>query len=547
MTRTARTLLLFLPVAAAALLLTFTMTCDSDTLWHVKSGLVMLERGSLLRTNTFAATYPDHPWPNPEWLFQVLLALLHRGGGFVAIGGLKVLAAVALAGALYALMVRRAGHPGTAAALVALVLGAIQFRLTERPQLFSFLFFLVTLLVVERARAGPSRLPWVLPALFALWSNIHPEFVMGFLALGAALVGDALDRRLAPAGPDSRQARLLLPALLCLPAACVNPEGYHALLFPLLHTFIGPIVAVTEYAPTGALRVPAFWPMVALTAATLFRFRRASAWGDVLLAGGMALLGALYLRATPYFFLVAAPLLHRHATAAAAAGSRLTAQRLGAVALVAAAASLSWALGFERLLPYRWGLGLDDAAFPTAAAAAVERHGLPGRLYNLYGDGGYLIYRLYPGVGVFQDGRLQAYPREFMARLNARFDERDWPAIVEEYRVNTLLLPLFAAARLAPLDAWGMVFWDDSFCVLVRRTPQNAALLARLEYRLFRPGLEFPAGADPRGLVALGREMERNQSERRRPSLLVARELEEVRAKISRADAAPAAAPGARP
>jgi hypothetical protein len=429
-------------------------------------------------------------------------------------------------------MVRRAGHPVTAAALVAFVLAAIQFRLTERPHLFSFLFFLFTLLVAERAREGPSRLPWVLPALFALWSNIHPEFVMGFLALGAVLVGDALDRRLAPARPDSRQARLLVPALLCVPAACVNPEGYHALLFPLLHTFIGPIVEVTEYAPTGALRVPAFWIMVALVAATLGRYRRASSWSEILLAGGMAVLGALYLRATPYFFLVAAPLLHRHATAAATAGSRFTAQRLGAVALVAAAGSLCWALGFERLLPYRWGLGLDDSAFPAAAAAAVERHALPGRLYHRYGDGGYLIYRLYPGVGVFQDGRLQAYPLEFMARINAQFDERDWPAIVEEYQVNTLLLPIIPAGRLGPIGDWGMVFWDDAFCVLVRRTPQNAALLSRIEYRLFRPGLAFPEIADQRRLDALAREMERNQSERLEPSRLVARELEEVRARI---------------
>ena len=40
---------------------------------------------------------------------------------------------------------------------------------------------------------------------------------------------------------------------------------------------------------------------------------------------------------------------------------------------------------------------------------------------------------------MFQDGRLQACPNEFMARINAQFDERDWPAIVEQYQVNTLL------------------------------------------------------------------------------------------------------------
>jgi hypothetical protein len=122
-----------------------------------------------------------------------------------------------------------------------------------------------------------------------------------------------------------------------------------------------------------------------------------------------------------------------------------------------------------------------------------------------------------------------------MARINAQFDERDWPAIVEEYRVNTLLLPIVAAGRLAPLEGWGMVFWDDRYCVLVRRTPQNAPLLDRLEYRLFRPGVPAAAGRDR--LAALAREMERNQSERREASPLVARELDDVRARISRAAA----------
>ena len=533
---TRRAGILFLPVLAVAFLLSYTLTCDPDVPWHLKTGQVILERGALLRTNTFSSIWPDHPWPNPEWLFQVLLAVLHRAGGFVAIGALKVALTIAFAGALYTLMISRSGHPGLAAALSVLALGAMQFRLSERPHLVSYLFFTLTLLIAERARAGPSRLPWLLPPLFAVWSNIHPEFIFGVLALAAVLTGDAIDRRFAPPGPASRQARLLVPAALCLPAACLNPEGYHALLFPFLHTFIGPIVEVSEYAFTSPLRMPTYWILATITAAVLLRARRTPVGSEVLLAGGTAVLGALYLRATPYFFLGCAPLLHRHAAAFAVAHSRAAAQRVGALALVAAVAMLSWALGFERLIPYRWGLGIDETSwYPAAAASAIERHALPGRIFNLYGDGGYLIYRLYPRYGVFQDGRLQAYPAEFIARVNARLEYRDWPRLVEEYGVNTLLLTFEALAPLAPIEDWGMVFWDDRYFVLVRRTPQNAALLSRLEYRLFRPGFDFQAIADPGRLAALAREMERNQDERIEPSPLVARELNEVRAKLGRA------------
>jgi hypothetical protein len=119
-----------------------------------------------------------------------------------------------------------------------------------------------------------------------------------------------------------------------------------------------------------------------------------------------------------------------------------------------------------------------------------------------------------------------------MARINGQFDLRDWPAIVEEYRVNTLLLPIVSAGRLGPIDGWGMVFWDDASCVLVRRTPQNAPLLSRLEYRLFRPGWHFQEIQTP-GASVRGGEM--GATRRAAGPALVARELEEVRAKILRA------------
>ncbi len=516
-------------VVAAAFLFAFTKTFDPDVPWHVKTGLVMLERGSLLSTNTFSSTFPDYPWHNPEALFQVALGALHRAGGFRAVGALKVLLAVAIALTLYALMAGTSGHPGTAAALAIVAICAMQFRLTERPHLVSYFFFVLTLAIAVRSRRHP-RAAWWLPPLHALWSNIHPELVFGLLALGALLAGDAAER-IGAAGPAPRRARLLLPALLCVPAACLNPEGWNVLLYPFLHTSLGSVVPVLEYEATGLSTFPLFWAAVATTVAVAVWRRRDMAMRDVLLAAGMGMLGALYLRATPYFFLAAVPLAHRLAAVAAETQGRGAARRLGALALIAAAASVTWASRGD----LRWGLGLDDSYYPVAAATAIERNALPGRLFNLFGDGGYLIYRLYPQVGVFQDGRIPAYPREFLARVNAGLGVRDWPRIVAEFGVNTLVLPREAVAPLAPAAQWGIVFWDDRWCVLVRRSAANDQILSRLEYRLFLPGLRPPQSLQATELAALAREMERNQGERQEPSPALARALEQVRARLGTA------------
>jgi hypothetical protein len=72
-----------------------------------------------------------------------------------------------------------------------------------------------------------------------------------------------------------------------------------------------------------------------------------------------------------------------------------------------------------------------------------------------------------------------------------------FPRIVEKYGVEALLIAEHDYAGIAPEipDRWGLVYWDDFSAVYLRRTPQHAALLDRLELTYFpgfggRPGLE---------------------------------------------------------
>ena len=61
-------------VLVAACLLSLFKIEDPDAFWHLKAGQVMLETGSLIHVNLFSHTFPEHPWHNLEWLFQVALA-----------------------------------------------------------------------------------------------------------------------------------------------------------------------------------------------------------------------------------------------------------------------------------------------------------------------------------------------------------------------------------------------------------------------------------------------------------------------------------------
>ena len=69
--------LLFLVIALLACL----MPVQNDTWWHLRAGDVMLETRRVLLTDVFSHTVSGQPWPNYEWLSEVVFALVYRAGG----------------------------------------------------------------------------------------------------------------------------------------------------------------------------------------------------------------------------------------------------------------------------------------------------------------------------------------------------------------------------------------------------------------------------------------------------------------------------------
>ncbi|HWR98311.1 MAG TPA: hypothetical protein VN317_07785, partial [Candidatus Methanoperedens sp.] len=163
-----------LVVAGAAVVLSWYRFKDPDGFYHLKIGQLILEQGALLRTNTLSNLFADYPWNNPEWLFQILLALAHRLGGWVGVAILKSSLVLALALAVYVMARRQEAGRVASVALTLTLLSVDRFRMTERPHLVSHLFFALTVLLVEEHRRRRGRLGLLaLPPLFAVWSNFH--------------------------------------------------------------------------------------------------------------------------------------------------------------------------------------------------------------------------------------------------------------------------------------------------------------------------------------------------------------------------------------
>jgi hypothetical protein len=107
----------------------------------------------------------------------------------------------------------------------------------------------------------------------------------------------------------------------------------------------------------------------------------------------------------------------------------------------------------------------DHSRFPVDAAGILSQKGVSRvtRLYSSWQWGGYLIYRVWPSINVFNDGRTDFYGPDFVAEgLRVWNACPDWASILERHRVNAALLPVDSAlaAVLRERRDWKPVYQD---------------------------------------------------------------------------------------
>lgn len=539
-TRSDRILLVLL-LACLALASGLSPITNYDYWWHLKTGALILEAKEVPRADPFSFTAKGEPWVDHEWLFQVASCLGHAALGPAVLVALKALFVLGLA----LLMARHARREGSSEAGIAILTSAAlvgaAFRFDVRPELVSLLGLPLVIWLAIRARdSGRHRLLLVVPAIVALWSNLHPGAILAPVVLAAGAAATFLHERVfpPPAGADpsdtrSRFApRLVLAAAATALATAANPYGFRIYQVPfelsrLLASLPSPNL---EWARPRVADFPLFFATAGLTIVILIACRRHL---DPIAAPALALAGVLaaaHLRNIGLFFVLLPFGLARPAGAlsirlmSGALGRRLASLRHASGSpgagpappgvrpgFVAAVVVYVIAVPLLTVLPPKlaWGLGVAPDNEPSRAVDFLDRENVGERLYNDVRFGGYLIWRRFPGHQVFIDGRNEVYPRllrEVFASVN---DSRAWRAFLEGHGIDAAfvryspslervvmpgidgrpgrVLERAFSANHFPSQDWALVYWDDDAMIFARRIPANEGVIARLEYRSVQP------------------------------------------------------------
>ena len=103
--------------------------------------------------------------------------------------------------------------------------------------------------------------------------------------------------------------------------------------------------------------------------------------------------------------------------------------------------------------------------FPKVAVDFIQINNLEGKIFNSYGWGGYLIWRLYPDRFVFIDGRADVYGDQFLNNyINIYRGHAGWQEKLDAYKITQVLVEPASnlADALLQSPAWQVSYQDKT-------------------------------------------------------------------------------------
>jgi hypothetical protein len=462
---------------------------DSDTGWHIRTGQWILSNDRIPKEDMFSFTMDGRPWVAWEWLSDVAMAIAHRMGGLAGVTWLAMLVLGITSACVYKAVREECGHGLIAIGLTWLAMSASTVHWLARPHLVTPLMTAIFCRTLNRIeREGNSTRLWSLPLLTILWTNLHGGFFVGIALICTYALGASIEELLRGSRRNAwlRSRKYVLTALACLLASLLNPYGYR------LHIHVAQYLGSSFYfARISEFQSIDFHSFTAAYFETLLMLAIAAAWH---LRSGR-LIHALLLLSWSHLALFSARNIPIFAVAVVPGVGLAIRDWLGAC---------EWPTGFkasvedlesglrllaQRFRPNSWHLtpyfgalvlamlfthpghrkqlqaAFDDSRFPIDAATFLsQQHGLSSiRLYASWQWGGYLIYRLWPSLRVFDDGRTDFYGSAFVEEgLRAWNGNPQWSSVFDRYGVNAALVPFDSALAciLKEKREWRPIYHD---------------------------------------------------------------------------------------
>lgn len=474
---------------------------DQDLGRHLKLGEIILQTKSVPLTNLFSYTYPDFPFINSHWLFEVLVYLGRQTIGLQALLILKV-AAILLAVWLVLKTVPKNQYLLLPVGFI--FLHTLRERPDFRPEVLSFLFTGLTLYILDKFEKTKTKALFALPIIQLIWVNSHIYFILGLFlqAIYLAHLGYQ-NLRLHPKGAKFKLLTIIV--LLSVAASLINPSGIKGFLNPLTfnqnygYTIVENqtmfLLESINFRDPNFLFAKIAFAIIVLSVIVAF-YRRKLSIKNLGLAGLGMTLALMNVRSFPYLALISLPAVLEN-LATFKQTPLLRSLTFITIPLLLYESFLYLNGDYYKYTNSSTEPKLQFEENGKKALDFVLENNLPQPLFNNFDIGSYITYRAYPKYRIFVDGRPGEYPKEFFQQvyIPAQYEPQKFAGLDQKIGFKTIIFSHtdqtpWGKAFLASIvknTEWRTVYLDHFMIILVKNdlVQQGDALkpidLARLD------------------------------------------------------------------
>lgn len=393
---------------------------DSDLFWHLATGKWIVEHRALPDEDPFTYTTQTYAYESfrrtsfilkQSWLSQIILYGAYVLGNYWGILVLRMVIFLSIILLLYKWL-REIGLKPTETLLFLIPLAyVLNTFVGDRPNQITFFFSVLSLYLIFSAHNGRTRGWFLIPTLL-LWSNLHGGFILGIALIGICAGYETLIVlfQLKKGHGHGRYGTIMLIYGLSVIAGGINPSGYD--VFYSLMELRSSLQAHTIVEHVGPLRLWSLGihePLVVIIVSSLVLLS-SLALGMRNRTGDIPLYGLLSLFLVLLSFSAARYIIFLVLLGVPLSASCVSPHLYHVRPFIKNSLTVILLALFITTSPaeYRGSVLRNpvlEGRLPENVISFIKKHHVKGRLYNSYDIGGYLIWRLYPDMKVFIDGR----------------------------------------------------------------------------------------------------------------------------------------------
>jgi hypothetical protein len=476
----------------------FDLLEDVDTGWHIRIGEFILNNFLIPTHDIFSYVTPPLPWTTPEWLLEVIMALLHRAFG---LSGVVVFFAFFISLIYYLLFKMIRQYEGNILIDVLIILFVILSSMLHwhaRPHIISLLLFVISYRILDNFEYKNENRLYFLPAIMLFWTNLHGGFIIGFVLISIYLFSNVIMYFISENKEKyqyKNKAKILgLTTIVCILISLLNPHGYNIFVYPFM-------VLSNQYLMDHLIEFlsPNFHELSAIPFKYLLLFvititilgkrqLKLTEFLLVLLFTNMALYSV---RNITLFGIVVAPILSRHCNFLSIRLSRklinfLQSKSEGITAINASAKGYLWVIALllviAALLTGRLDQRFNEEKKPVAAVEFIKKEPLKGNMFNEYAFGGYIVYSAYPQYKVFIHGKIDWHGEEKVKEYyEISSFKPGWEDLIEKYNINWIIFNTDSALSrfLKERNDWKLIYADKVASIFVRNVPEYFEIIKK--------------------------------------------------------------------